>query len=74
VYSVSELAKEIGIHMPLGATRGSVLGMILGHGTRLTMVGLVAAALTCLEAAVFGQQTPRPQFRTSVTVVPVAVP
>jgi predicted permease len=47
-YSVSERRKEIGIHMALGATRRTVLGMVLAQGARVTVVGLalgVGAAL-----------------------------
>jgi predicted permease len=41
-YTVSERRKEIGIHMALGATRGTVLGMIFRQGVTMTLVGLIA--------------------------------
>jgi putative ABC transport system permease protein len=40
-YSVSERRKEIGIHMALGATRTTVLGMIFRQGATMTIVGLI---------------------------------
>jgi predicted permease len=47
-YSVTERRREIGIHMALGATRPTVLRMILAQGMRLTVVGLFAGLLAAL--------------------------
>jgi predicted permease len=71
-YSVTERTKEIGIHMALGATRGSVLGMILGQGMRLTMVGLVAGLIASfgltrlLQAQLFNVKPTDPATLTAV--------
>jgi predicted permease len=71
-YSVTERTKEIGIHMALGATRGSVLGMILGQGMRLTMVGLAAGLVASfgltrlLQAQLFNVKPTDPATLTAV--------
>jgi predicted permease len=73
-YSVSERTKEIGIHMALGATRGSVLGMILGQGLRLTVVGLVSGLIASfgltrlLQAQLFNVKPTDPATLTGVAV------
>ena len=74
-YTVSERKKEIGIHMALGATRGTVLGRILGQGMRLTAVGLVvglaaAFALTrLLQTQLFNVKPTDPLTMASVSAV-----
>lgn len=59
-YTVARRTGEMGLRMALGATRGRLLGMIVGQGLRLTMAGIVlgltgAAALKkLLESLLFG--------------------
>jgi predicted permease len=73
-YSVSERTKEIGIHMALGATRGSVLGMILGQGLRLTVIGLVTGLVASfgltrlLQAQLFNVKPTDPATLTGVAL------
>ena len=54
-YSVSERRKEIGIHMALGATRRTVLGMIFRQGAKMTIVGLIAGCAGSLALTRFLQ-------------------
>jgi putative ABC transport system permease protein len=71
-YSVTERTKEIGIHMALGATRGSVLGMVLGQGMRLTIVGLLGGLAASffltrlLQAQLFNVKPTDPTTLTAV--------
>ncbi len=51
-FLVAQRTREIGVRMALGATRSGILGMIVSHGMRLALVGLVVG----LGFALFGSR------------------
>jgi predicted permease len=51
-YSVSQRTKEVGIRIAVGASRGDVLGLIIGETCRLALLG---TALGCAAAFVVGR-------------------
>ena len=64
---------EIGIRMALGATPGSVMRMVLGHSSRLTLVGIVLgvaggyAVSRLMQQALFEVNPANPLFYLAVS-------
>jgi predicted permease len=49
-YAVSQRTQELGIRLALGASPGSLLGMIVGQGMKLTTIGLAIGLALALGA------------------------
>jgi predicted permease len=52
-YAVAQRTHEIGVRMTLGASRGSVIAMVLKSGLQLTAIGVVAGVVLALISARF---------------------
>jgi putative ABC transport system permease protein len=50
-YTVAQRTSEFGIRMALGASRSTVLKMVIARGVRLTWIGLAAGLATGLALA-----------------------
>jgi predicted permease len=78
-YSVSQRTREIGIRMTLGGQRDDVLRLILGHGTKVALIGVatgIAAALGLsrfLSGLLYGVKPTDPLTFLVVTIMLVLV-
>lgn len=54
-YMIGQRTHEIGIRMALGAQRADILQMVLGHGGRPTLLGIVLGAVAALLLSRFMQ-------------------
>jgi putative ABC transport system permease protein len=78
-YSVAQRTKEIGIRRALGAERGNILALVVGHGLRLALGGVLlgvcgAFALTrLLQGLLFHISTTDPMTFANISVLFVVV-
>jgi predicted permease len=50
-YGVEQRTREIGVRLALGAGRGEVLRLVIGHGMKLTLIGAVVGVPAALAVA-----------------------
>jgi putative ABC transport system permease protein len=77
-YSVSQRTHEIGIRLALGAQRGNVLGLVVGHGMKLVLAGAVlgllgAFALTRILTRLLFEVQPTDPLTFMVVVIVLAI-
>jgi predicted permease len=74
-YAVAQRTREMGIRMALGSTTSGIFGLVVQHGVRVTVVGLliggIAAALMgrLIQSLLFGVQPLEPTIIGAVAVI-----
>src|SRR5439155_7736233 len=77
-YSVEQRTQEIGIRLALGASAGDVRRMVIGHGMRLALIGVVigiaaAFGLARVVASLLYGVTPRYPVVVATTPILLAI-
>ena len=80
-YSIAQRTREIGVRTALGATRGAITRLVLGHGLRLAALGLAigvlgAFGLTRLLASMLfgvGKQDPLTMISVAIALLAIAL-
>ena len=78
-YWVAQRMRELGLRMALGATRGQIVGLVLGRGLRLAALGAgiglagAMATLHVLESLLFATDPSDAETLTGVTVLLVSL-
>ena len=74
-YAVTRRTHELGIRTSLGASRREIIALVMGHGMRLTAIGLAAGVIASLALTrflagmLYGVRPTDPATLAAVTVL-----
>jgi len=78
-YAVSQRTSEFGLRLALGATRGDIMGLVIGQGLRMTAAGVVAGVaaawvgVSALSAMLYDVSARDPGVLAGTTILLISV-